>query len=68
MFRHMVAIFRSSLVPDNLLKQCSVLWVCADYDTSRVASCHGMSGTHDPFEDGNRMPKHVGVEKFGTYK
>jgi hypothetical protein len=26
-------------VPDKLLKQCSVLWTCADYDLPRVASC-----------------------------
>jgi hypothetical protein len=31
MFRHMVAILRGSWVPDKLLKQCSVLWACADY-------------------------------------
>jgi hypothetical protein len=42
-------------VPDKLLKQCSVLWACADYGPSRVAS--------GP-EDGNHMPKHVGVEKI----
>jgi hypothetical protein len=29
-------------VPDKLLKQCSVLWACADYDPSRVASCRGI--------------------------
>jgi hypothetical protein len=38
MFRHMVAILRGSWVPDKLLKQRSVLWACADYDPSRVAS------------------------------
>jgi hypothetical protein len=32
MFRHMVAILRGSRVPDKLLKQCSVLWACADCD------------------------------------
>jgi hypothetical protein len=32
MFRHMVTILRGSWVPDKLLKQCSVLWACADYD------------------------------------
>jgi hypothetical protein len=26
-------------VPDTLFKQCSVLWACADYDPSLVASC-----------------------------
>jgi hypothetical protein len=26
-------------VPDKLLKQYSVLWACADYDQSRLASC-----------------------------
>jgi hypothetical protein len=39
MFRHMVAILRGSWVPYKLLKQCSVLWVCADSDPSRVAYC-----------------------------
>jgi hypothetical protein len=45
MVRHMVAILRGLWVPDELLKRCSVLWACADYDPSRVASCRGnMSG------------------------
>jgi hypothetical protein len=39
MFRHMVAILRGSWVPDKLLKKCPVLWACADYDPSRVATC-----------------------------
>jgi hypothetical protein len=43
MFRHMVAILRGSWVPDKLLKQCAVLWACADYDPSHVASCRGHS-------------------------
>jgi hypothetical protein len=33
--------------PDKLLKQCSVLWVCANYDTSHVASCSGQQATWD---------------------
>jgi hypothetical protein len=41
MFRHVVDILSGSWVPDKLLKQCSVLWACADYDPSRVASCRG---------------------------
>jgi hypothetical protein len=47
MFRHMVAIHRVCRVPDKLLKRCTMLWVGADYDTSRVASCRGM--TFQPF-------------------
>jgi hypothetical protein len=45
MFRHMITILRGSWVPDKLLKQCSVLWACADYDPSCVVSC--------------RLPRHV---------
>jgi hypothetical protein len=44
MFRHMVAILRRSWMPDKRLKQCSVLWVCTDYDPSRVARA---SWNHD---------------------
>jgi hypothetical protein len=40
-------------VPAKLLKQCSVLWACADYDPSRVTS-----------RLSNHMPKHVGVENL----
>jgi hypothetical protein len=29
-------------VPDKLLKQCSVLWACADHDPSCVANCCGI--------------------------
>jgi hypothetical protein len=34
-----VCHLQGSWVPDKLLKQCSVLWACADYDPSRAASC-----------------------------
>jgi hypothetical protein len=47
MFQHIVAILRGSWVPDKLLKQCSVLWVCADCDLSHVASCRGQLATQD---------------------
>jgi hypothetical protein len=56
MFRHMITILRGSWVLDKLLKQCSVLWACADYDLSRVTSFRGHSTTY--------MPKHVGVENL----
>jgi hypothetical protein len=42
MFWHMVAMPRGSWLPDKLLKQCSMLWLCADYDPHCVASCCGM--------------------------
>jgi hypothetical protein len=46
MFLHIVAVLRGSRVPDKLLKQCSVLWACADYDPSRVASCRSTTTGH----------------------
>jgi hypothetical protein len=33
-------------VSDKLLKQCSVLWACADYDPSIVASFRGTTTGH----------------------
>jgi hypothetical protein len=66
MFRHIVAILRGSRLSDKLLKQCSVLWTCADYDPSRVTICRGVRHSRLP-EDGYHVPKHDGVEKFGTY-
>jgi hypothetical protein len=39
MFRHMAAILRGSWVPDKLLKQCSVIWACADLSTP---TCFGI--------------------------
>jgi hypothetical protein len=47
MFRHMVAILRGSWVPDKLLKQCSVLWECGDYDPSHAVSWPHVTG-HSP--------------------
>jgi hypothetical protein len=38
MFRHIVAILRGLWVPEKLLKQCSALWACVDYDPFRVAN------------------------------
>jgi hypothetical protein len=67
MFRHMVAILTGSWVPDKLLEQCSVLWACADYDPSCVASCravcpHSTTGYTGWVIIRNHMPKHVGVK------
>jgi hypothetical protein len=42
MFRHTVAILRRSQVLYKLPEGWSLLWACADYDPSSVASCCGM--------------------------
>jgi hypothetical protein len=47
MLWHMIAILRGSWVPYKLPKRCSVLWACADYDSSCMASCCGIVTFHN---------------------